>query len=138
MLLVAAGSGNQHNPGEGETVFYASAPHEPFSRTFTGRFGCHWPGCTATGKVFDVPRDQTRSCYLNVGVYVTDFLNNMQHPEPEIVTEISVYGGYPRKGRIIRTNCHPDGANQQNTLFYCVQKHRVDDLVGGADASRSI
>ena len=69
----------------GRSFEQASAPC--LQRCFTGpiaslrRFSV-----SAALRIFrDIPRDPSRTCALDVDIYVTDFTNNAEHANPEVV-----------------------------------------------------
>lgn len=134
VLLVAAGSGA--SDGNGNTTFYASGPLEvgpwilevPFSCVCSTSFdAAAWimHGCTATATIRDAPREDWRSCSLDV-------LVSLHHAPSVAVETISVMGGRPARGRELARNCRPGLVD----LFPCVQAHTVDDLVLGGAADR--
>eukprot|EP00931_Biecheleriopsis_adriatica_P018955 TRINITY_DN13072_c0_g1_i1.p1 TRINITY_DN13072_c0_g1~~TRINITY_DN13072_c0_g1_i1.p1 ORF type:complete len:4043 (+),score=569.27 TRINITY_DN13072_c0_g1_i1:111-12239(+) len=136
ILLVAVGHGNE--AGYGNTTFYASSPTPPSVLTYESSFGCSTPGCKATAILRDIPRDPSRTCALEVHLYITNFANGISHDKPEVIEVITVRGGAPEWSRDIRFMCHPDANNAHDRLFPCVTKYNVDDWVLSLQSDRAL
>lgn len=120
------------------STFYTSQALAPEVVTYNHSFGCSSPGCVAKVIFRDIPRDPSRTCALDVDIYVTDFTNNAEHANPEVVEVINVRGSAPVNSRDVRRNCHPDGANQLDRLYNCVHKENVDEWVLSPSGDRAI
>lgn len=131
LLLVAAADSET-------TTFYTSQPLAPEVVTYNQSFGCDSPGCRTTVIFRDIPRDPSRTCALEVDVWVTDYTNNEHHAMPEVVEVISVRGSAPVNSRDVRRYCHPGAANQLNWLYNCVHKENLDEWVLSTSADRAI
>ncbi|CAK9071313.1 Uncharacterized protein SCF082_LOCUS35320 [Durusdinium trenchii] len=122
----------------GITTFYTSEPLKPEIVEYRQLFNCSSPGCQTTVIFRDIPRHPSRTCALDVDVWITDFVNDEHHSNPEVVDLIRVRGGAPVNSREIRRNCHPDGANEPNRLYKCVHKENLDEWILSTSADRAL